>query len=167
MNRSKHFRAPWGVTLIVMTVFSLSIVCGVMVLGLVSGPGNNLIWIGSMILIPGIFLFIMPFFIIRGFVLTGDSILVKRLGWNSRISLDQLNSIEFDSSAMKGSIRTLGNGGFFAFCGKYRNKKLGPYRAFVTHLRNTVVLRFPAITIVISPEDPERFVSEIKKIKSL
>jgi len=161
----KHYKAPWGINLIILTGFSLIIVIGIIVLGFVTGPLSNIIWIASMIFIPALFLFIMPFFMIRGFTIKGNSILVKRLGWNSRISLDGLVSIVFDPGAMKGSFRTLGNGGFFAFCGKYRNKKWGPYRAFVTDLKKTVVLRYPDQTVVISPAIPEKFIDEIKKIK--
>jgi hypothetical protein len=62
---------------------------------------------------------------------------------------------------MRGSFRLFGNGGMFSFTGWYRNRALGTYRAFVTDLKQTVVLRFEKKTIVLSPENPERFVSEI------
>lgn len=64
---------------------------------------------------------------------------------------------------MRGSRRICGNGGMFSITGWYRNRALGTYRAFVTNLKDTVVLRFPARTIVISPENPERFVAEISQ----
>jgi hypothetical protein len=55
----------------------------------------------------------------------------------------------------------LGNGGFFAFTGYFRNKELGAYRAFMTDRRLAVVLRFPDRVIVVSPDRPEDFVSAI------
>ena len=41
------------------------------------------------------------------------------------------------------------------------SRALGHYRAFVTDLKRTVVLRFEKKTIVISPENPEKFVTDI------
>ncbi len=43
---------------------------------------------------------------------------------------------------MRGSLRLFGNGGMFSITGLYRNRALGNYRAFVTDLKKTVVLRF-------------------------
>jgi hypothetical protein len=64
---------------------------------------------------------------------------------------------------MTKSLRTCGNGGAFSFTGWYWSKSLGFYRAFVTDLNSTVVLRFGKRTVVLSPEDPEDFVSEMKR----
>jgi len=62
-----------------------------------------------------------------------------------------------EPNAMRGSIRTFGNGGFFSFSGLYRNTLLGPYRPFVTDFRHTVILRYHDRTIVVSPPEPEEF----------
>ncbi len=52
---------------------------------------------------------------------------------------------------MKGSIRTFGNGGLFCFSGRFRNRKLGSYRAFATDPKLAVVLRFPDKIVVVTP----------------
>ncbi len=62
---------------------------------------------------------------------------------------------------MSKSLRTCGNGGFFSFTGFYRNKALGAYRAYVTDLHQTVVLRYSDRTVVVSPESPEEFAREL------
>ena len=49
---------------------------------------------------------------------------------------------------MRRGIRTFGNGGGFSFTGFYYNQRLRSYRAFVTDLRRTVVLRYAARTVV-------------------
>lgn len=67
---------------------------------------------------------------------------------------------------MRGSLRLCGNGGMFSFTGWYRNRALGVYRAFVTDLKSTVVLKFAKRTIVVSPERPEEFAAEILNQKS-
>jgi hypothetical protein len=49
----------------------------------------------------------------------------------------------------------------FSFSGLYWNRNLGHYRAFVTDLNHTVVLRFVTRTLVVSPDRPEEFVREL------
>ena len=58
---------------------------------------------------------------------------------------------------MARSFRTFGNGGLFAITGRYRNARLGAYHAYVTDSERTVVLRFPSLTLVVSPDNPEAF----------
>ena len=76
-----------------------------------------------------------------------------------------LPSAEADPVALKGSIRLAGNGGLFAFCGWFRNSKLGVYRAFCTDLAHAVVLRFPDRTVVVTPDQPDKFVAAIRELK--
>jgi hypothetical protein len=100
-------------------------------------------------------------FIVRGYVLTPDSILVKRLFWKTRLPLDGLESAKHSPNSVGGSIRTCGNGGLYSFTGWYWNQELGRYRAFVTDHARIVVLRYPDKTIVLSPGDPEEFVQAV------
>ena len=161
------FNAPWGTPLKVMTGFSLLILIGVPVIGLVTGPQSNPGWIFSMIVLPLLILLSAAFFVIRGYILMEDTLLVQRLGWASRIDLSDLNAAETDPEAMTRSIRTFGNGGLFCFAGKFRNKKLGSYRAFVTAPKRSVILRFTDRTIVVSPEEPEAFTARIRELRRL
>ena len=82
---------------------------------------------------------------------------VQRIGWKSKIDLTELNSVQVDPTAMSKSIRLFGNGGLFCFAGIFRNHKLGRYWAFATSPKKSVILRFPKRTIVVTPEDPDRF----------
>jgi hypothetical protein len=100
-------------------------------------------------------------YVIRDYTIEPRELLVRRLLWTTRISLAGLQSAAFQPGAMRGSLRLWGNGGMFSITGWYRSRALGNYRAYVTHLKNTVVLRLAGRTIVVSPADPERFVSEI------
>ena len=158
----KTYQASWGRSLIVISsllvVLSIASVVG-MPLILVSGPpGLGLLaqWTMSVIVLG-----CLPF-MIRGYVITDDAILIRRLFWTTRLDRAGLKSAESVPKAMKGSLRTCGNGGGFSFTGWYWNKSLGFYRAFVTDLNRTVVLRFGKRTVVLSPDDPEGFVSELK-----
>ena len=100
-------------------------------------------------------------FMVRGYSIANDTLLVHRPFWKTQVSLRELRSVKFDPTATHRSIRTFGNGGFFSFTGYFRNKELGPYRAFMTDRRRAVVLRFPSSVIVISPDRPENFVNTI------
>lgn len=167
MHQGASFNAPWGTSLKVMTVIAVLILLSVPVLGLVTGPGGSIFWKINMLVLPLSILAIAVFFMIRGYQLTEDTLLVQRLGWKSRIDLSGLVSAEADPQAMSKSIRTFGNGGLFCFAGAFRNRKLGGYRAFATDLKSAVVLRFEKKVIVVTPENPAYFVSRIKELRNL
>jgi len=99
-------------------------------------------------------------FTVRGYTITPDAILVRRLFWDTRLPRAGLQAAEFVPGVMCKSIRTWGNGGFFSFTGFYWTRTLRSYRAYVTDLRRTVVLRYERRTIVVSPDRPEDFIRE-------
>ncbi len=158
-QKRAEFGAPWGTSLKLMTVVSTAILVGVASIPLFTGPSGNIFWILIMTVMPLSILFICSLFMIRGFVLTNDTLVIKRLFWNTEVSLSGLESAAADPKAMKGSIRTCGNGGLFSFSGAFMNKKLGHYRAFVTSPKLSVVLRFTDKVIVVTPSQPNEFIS--------
>ena len=153
----KTYGAPWGTSLVVTSLVTALICLGVAILMLWRGPGW-IHWVAVLLLatICG-----GALFTVRGYTVTPDAVLVHRLFWSTRLPLAGLQSVEFAPGAMRRSLRILGNGGLFSFSGCFRNKTLGAYRAFVTDLRRTVVLRFAERTIVVSPSEPEDFVREL------
>jgi hypothetical protein len=171
------FNAPWGAPLAVMTAVC-SVIClfiplpGVMI-GLggsaaLRGWGMSLVppWTGwILVTVPLLTLVLSAAFMVRGYVLTDTSLIIKRLGWESRLDLSRLNSAAVDPDAFRRSLRLFGNGGFFSFTGWFRNSKLGVYRAFATDAKRAVVLRFADRTVVITPDDPQKFVDEINATK--
>ena len=167
MNHNATFNAPWGTPLKILTAVSTIILIGVSLIGFFSGPQNNLGWISGMIIMPLAILIISSFFIIRGYVLTDNTLLIQRLGWNSKLDLSGLLSAVIDPTATTKSVRTFGNGGMFCFAGLFYNKKLGSFRAFATDPKKSVILRFINHTIVVTPDEPEKFVMKIKELKGL
>ena len=115
-------------------------------------------WLG---LLPLLLVLGAALFVIRSYTIEPNALAIQRLFWTTRLPLSGLQSAEVIPSAMSRSLRLCGNGGLFSFTGWYRSRTLGKYRAFVTDLTQTVVLRFPQRTIVVSPEKPEQFVAEI------
>ena len=171
MKRSARFGAPWGMSLKVMTALSVLILLGVAGIGVFTGPREGafavLFWSLLMVAMPLLILVIAAFFLIRGYVLTSNFLLIQRLGWSSKLDLVELTSAEVNPKAMARSIRTCGNGGMFCFAGRFRNRALGPYRAFATDPHRSVVLRFTDSTVVLTPDQPEAFVRKIRELKGL
>lgn len=159
----KTYQATWGKLLQWSSAGLVGlalVICGGMSLLFPEGPG----WAGFLACwaLPLVLLCCMPF-MIRGYVITDDAILIRRLFWTTRLERAGLKSAESVPGAMSKSLRTCGNGGAFSFTGWYWSKSLGFYRAFVTDLNRTVVLRFGSRTVVISPDDPEGFASELNR----
>jgi hypothetical protein len=98
---------------------------------------------------------------VRGYSVTPESILVRRLLWATRLPRAGLTSATYAPDAMAHSIRLFGNGGLFGVVGWFKNRVLGRYRAWVTDPRHTVVLRYTDRTVVVSPSPPERFVESL------
>lgn len=158
LSLMKTYRAPWGKTLrgssAVLVVLAVAYPVG---MSFLPGVPSWVPW-----LLPVIVLGCLPF-VVRGYAITGDEILIRRLFWTTRLDCSGLTSAEAQPRAMSGSLRTCGNGGGFSFTGWYWNKNLGAYRAFVTDPDRTVVLRFGKRTLVVSPEAPEDFAAELNR----
>jgi len=153
----KRYKAPWSRSLIVISSLA-TVLCLGIALGMVWNTRGVFPWLA---LLPLAIVIGSAPFAIRGYSVTSDAILVHRLFWTTRLPLAGLQSAQFDPDAMRGSIRTFGNGGLFSFTGFYRNKLLGAYRAFVTDPRRTVVLHYSRRTVVVSPAAPEEFVHDL------
>lgn len=153
----KRYPAPWGKSLVVVSTLA-TVLCLAITLsltGLLHG------WLRWEALLPLAIVLGSAPFTIRGYTVTPDVLLVHRLFWTTRLSLAGLESAQVEPEAMRGSIRTFGNGGLFSFTGFYYNRLLGAYRAFVTDPRQAVVLRFPKRKVVVSPGAPEEFVRNL------
>jgi hypothetical protein len=158
----KRYNAPWCTTLIVVSALVTVICLGVFASSLWASSVVRLLhpfrW-GA--LLPLVLLFGMLPFVVRGYTITRDAILVHRLLWDTKLPRAGLESANAEPEAMRRSLRTFGNGGGFSITGWYYNKRLGSYRAFVTDPRRAVVLRYANRRVVLSPDAPEDFVREL------
>lgn len=152
-----RFSAPWSSSLKVTSAMASSILAGVALIGLITGPRDEWIWQLSMVGLPALILLSAVPFLIRGYRIADGELEIQRLGWTTRVSLDGLQSVEVDPRAMERSLRTFGNGGLFCIAGRFRNARLGPYRAWATDPGRAVVLRFPGRTLVVTPDRPQAF----------
>ena len=161
MASTTLFKAPWSTSLWLMTGGTCSLLIAIALIGLFTGPRHTWFWLPTMVGLPLVILVATAFFGIRGYEIAGHTLTVQRLGWKSQVELRNLMSAEVVPTAMDGSLRLLGNGGLFAFSGKFRNQTLGSYMAYATNPRNSVVLKFPQKTVVLTPDDPRSFVEAV------
>ena len=161
-----RFGAPWSMSVKWITGITVTFLAILVVFGISQveeiGSGSSILLALLTVVLPALVLVLSACWMIRGFVLSGDSLLIQRLGWQSKLDLTELVSAEADPEAMDKSLRTWGNGGLFCFCGRFRNTKLGAYRAYATDPKRSVVLKFQDQTVVVSPDRPDDFVASIK-----
>lgn len=158
-HHNKEFRAPWGRSVKLNTVLVMMVFVVVLVVPLFVVPKKPDVMLGLW-LAPAFVVAafgVTALFAVCGFAVRHRELEIQRLIWKSRLSLKGLRMAYADPEAMKGSFRKAGNGGFLAYTGWFWNRRLGGYRAFVTDPKRCVVLRFEDRTLVVSPDDPERF----------
>jgi len=159
MASMKRFSAPWGQSLVWVSVLSVVVLLGIGIWLACMGNPHRLQFFPLFIFI-GLML-ITALFIIRGYTITPDAILVHRLFWDTRLPREGLLSATVEPKVMNRSVRVCGNGGLFSFTGWFWSKQLGRYKGYVTDLNRTVVLRWEKRTAVVSPGDPEGFVQAV------
>ncbi|MDE2727866.1 MAG: PH domain-containing protein [Gemmatimonadota bacterium] len=162
-----RFGAPWStsvktITILVIVTLGFVVIVGISLLE-DAGSGSSILIVLSTIVMPVLTLIASAIWMIRGYVIVGETLQVQRLGWQSRLDLKELESAEVDPEAMDKSLRTFGVGGLFCFCGRFRNTKLGAYRAYATDPKRSVVLKFQRQTVVVSPDRPDDFVASVKE----
>jgi hypothetical protein len=159
----KQYAAPWGKLLIWTSMVASAICVGVTISIAIMVPSDTdftgpVRWIA---LLPVVIVLITLLFMVRGYVVTADEIVVERPFWSTRFERARLHSASIDPEALRGSLRLFGNGGMFSFTGLFWNSKLGRFRAFITDPRRSVILRFADRIVVISPADPDAFVRDV------
>jgi hypothetical protein len=158
---TEAFRAPWGRSLAWTTILGVVTCVAAAGAGLVltvrTEPVLSLIIVVAA-LAP--LAATLPF-MIRGYAVTDDAIVVYRLGWVTQLPRDGLQSVTPNAAAVAASTRVFGNGGLFSWTGRFRSPALGDYRAFVTDWSRAVILRYARDVVVLSPDRPEQFVESV------
>ena len=147
----EHFRAPWSTKLKGLTAAFVVILA---VAAYVAKGWASLVMMAILL--------IAAAFTIRGYSVVEGKLLIHRLGWATKYDLARLSRVEISPGVTVGSVRTMGIGGLFGFVGHYHNAILGSYKAYATNELNTVVLAFEGETIVVTPDDPARFVEAVE-----
>jgi hypothetical protein len=101
---------------------------------------------------------------VRGYGFDSGTLLVQRLVWTTRVSLEGLRSVVQDPTAIGLlSIKAFGNGGLFAILGWRRVRPYGWCRVFATDPARAVVLECKSIHIIVTPDRPAEFVQEARQ----
>lgn len=161
---AERFGAPWGTMLSIATPIGIVVLLGLpiaMALVPPQGAASPLV-VAITAVVDIAVIAVGMLFVIRGYRLDDRGLHVERLLWANRIPLTTLRRAWPDPEAMSKSLRLFGNSGFICIAGLFRNRKLGSYRAFATDRRRAVVLQTTERTVVVTPDEPQRFLSVIR-----
>jgi hypothetical protein len=157
-----EFGAPWSRTLKAASVFAMVTLAGVAAAGLLLVPSRFLLARSMMVGVPLGVLAIAFVGIVSGYTLTATELEIERPLWRTAFPLAELLSVAGDAEVFKGSLRLCGNGGIFSFTGCFWKRGLGCYRSFATDPARAVILKFRTRTIVVTPDDPLRFIVRVR-----
>ena len=102
-----------------------------------------------------------------GYFVTPREIVVRRILGSVRIPLSDVTDVRSGGDILKGVLWLGGSGGLFGFFGKFRRPGMGTFMAYATRLDRLVLIeRGNATPIVLSPDEPERFVEEVSRVLS-
>jgi tRNA A-37 threonylcarbamoyl transferase component Bud32 len=156
---NQDYTAPWSQGLVALSVFC-TVACGWPAFMLFRAGDLAAVMIGTSLLA---IIFACALFVIRGYTLTAEALLIRRPFWITRLPLAGLQSARMQPGILQWGIR-YGNGGFYSFTGWRYNRALGLHRVFVNDQSRTVVLRYPGRTVVVSPGDPEAFARDLNAV---
>jgi len=99
----------------------------------------------------------------RGYEIIDGTLVVRRLAGSVRIPLESIREArEATPEDLSGCMRLFGSGGLFGWYGLFRTSKLGKSTRYVTDRSHAGVLVSGARTVLISPDEVERFLSVVR-----
>ena len=94
----------------------------------------------------------------RGYGITAESIIIRRLVGDVCVRTAAVRQARRASADdLRGCVRLIGSGGLFGYYGWFRTAQLGKSRRYVTDRNRSVIVWTPDQVIVLSPDDPDRF----------
>ncbi len=155
----EYFRARYDALTLGITAFSLAILSGVAFWGLVLVP----IRFFGVVVAATSLVVLMPYgFSPRGFSLSPDGLRIHRPFGTHVLPFDRIRAARRAQSGELCGLRTFGSGGMFGFFGWFWSRRLGHYRAYVTH-RQDMVLVEAERPYLLSPERPDDFLRALSQ----
>jgi hypothetical protein len=155
------FRAPWSRSLKSASCLAVFLLLSIGVAGLLMPARMPLVRV-IMIALPPSILAGTLLFIVSGYTLTASALQIVRPLWTTNFALADLVSVAGDAEALQGALRLFGNGGLFSITGIFWKRKVGLFHAYATDPGRAVIVRFKRRTIVVSPDDPQRFIVRLR-----
>ena len=157
-----EFRAPWSRSLKTASRIAVLILLGTAAAGILLMPARMPLLRVLLAGLPAGVLVSALLFMVSGYTLTATALEVRRPLWTTTFALSDLISVAGDAEALQGALRLFGNGGLFSFSGIFWNRRLGLFHAYGTDPGRAVVLKFRKRTIVITPDDTQRFIVRVR-----
>ena len=157
-----EFRAPWSRSLKTVSRIAVLILLGTAAAGILLIPARMPLLRVLMAGLPAAVLLSALLSMVSGYTLTATALEVRRPLWTTMFALSDLVSVAGDAEALQGSLRLFGNSGLFSFSGIFWNRRLGLFHAYGTDPGRAVVLKFRKRTIVITPDDTQRFIVRVR-----
>jgi hypothetical protein len=158
----QEFRAPWSRSLKVASRIAVILLLGIAVVGFLLLPARLPLLRALVIALPACILASGLLFMVSGYSLTASALEIERPLWSTTFLLSDLVSVAGDAEALQGALRLFGNGGLFSFTGIFWKRKVGLFHAYGTDPGRAVILKFRQRTIVITPDDPQRFIVRVR-----
>ena len=159
-----EFRAPWAKSLKISTILGALITLALVIFVAIFIPRmTDTIRIG-VASVPLLILVLAASGMVRGYTITQDEIVIKRLARPIKLSLSTLQAVEGHADAINDSLPLFANKGFCVYWGWYWNRSLGMLRVYATDPSRAVVLRYPHRRIVITPHDPQQFIMRARTL---
>jgi len=145
-----------------ITLFATLLMVATMFIGSTE-PGTWYITV-LLVLLNGSILFFTWALHPRYYRIEGDNIIIERFIKRIEIPFADITEVKAaEPELISGSMRVLGSGGLFGLYGKFKNRQLGNYLMYVTNRKKMILLRCKDQLYVISPEDRDGFIAEVRK----
>jgi hypothetical protein len=96
----------------------------------------------------------------RGYAITGEALVIKRLIGNIRVPLGSIREIRAGAADdLTCCIRLWGSGGLFGYYGLFRTARLGKCYWYMTNRSDSVIVTTLNKTLVLSPDDVQGFIA--------
>lgn len=158
-----RFEVRYGASLVVMTGLVIVALLGVFLVGMYKGPtGSGIDALPRLLMcaLPLILLGATALFTVLRYEIDSAGLhVVRPIG---PLCIASTVSTLDAPGALKGAIRTFGNGGLFSFNGWYWLRGYGSCRLWVTDLRDVVVLRGDRGCVVVSPAHRDAFIAAVR-----
>jgi hypothetical protein len=97
----------------------------------------------------------------RDFLITGKYLVIKKVFGEVKIPLEEIEEVKL-LEKVKG-IRTFGSGGLYGYFGYFHLHEIGSVKMYAARRSKLILIRCKNKKFVISPENPEEFIVELKK----
>ena len=153
------FSASTSTTVKIVTTLIILMLAGFVAMALLDDSKLSLVPAAILLLVIGL----SYYFSITKYEMDRNQLIIRRPFDSVSISLENLQSVErIAKKDLRWTVRTFGIGGLFSYTGTFWNKQLGSMTWYVTRMDKAVLLENGNQKIVISPDDPRKFLEVVK-----